>query len=486
MTTLGKNSLFHDQPSIVAKKALAAFLQQPVDDISCKLVSGGSDEATIIKCTHLAASYIVKLFSSSEFGKSEIAWTQHASDLSVGPKLYYADPAGNYMLIEFAKGNSLVPAVANTPAIIKNIATSLAQLHHSAAPFAHVSDMFERINAKYKKLNCSGKLKDMLENGLQQVKEIEAQLQSLVVPLVPCHNDLNPGNIFSNTNQVILIDWGDAALSNPYYDIAAFFVLNVIKTENERLFLEQYDAQLLSPQWQIYMQLCKRLVYFEFALNLLLGVQAGKSESLYAQDLPVVNHISYYLTLLAERAVVTDSTFLYSMAIASLREMEFMTIIKLSLDQWRSFRDIRLEALQTDPKAFGGGYEEEALKSESEWRDWMQNMWFASVNEQIVGMIGLLHEKEPIKKNVARVISFWVKPSFRGQGIGKKLVQALQEYAAANGLEQLNLYVSPSQDAAIKLYESMTFKHNPHIADKENPDWHFMEWDVTLIKSKRS
>ena len=109
----------------------------------------------------------------AESGKNEIAWTQHASDLGIGPKLYYADPTGSYMLIEFAKGNSLIPATANTPAIIKSIATSLARLHHSSAPFAHASDMFTRIDAKYKKLHCSGKLKDMLENGLQHVKKIE-------------------------------------------------------------------------------------------------------------------------------------------------------------------------------------------------------------------------------------------------------------------------------------------------------------------------
>jgi tRNA A-37 threonylcarbamoyl transferase component Bud32 len=321
MTILHKNSFFHDQSSIVAKKAVAAFLKQPVDEISCKPLTGGSDEATIVKCMHLAASYIVKLFSTSESGKNEIAWTQHASDLGIGPKLYYADPNGSYMLIELAKGNSLVPATANTPAIIKSIATSLARLHHSSASFAQASDMFTRIDTKYKKLKCSGKLKDMLENDLQYVKKIEAQLQSLEVSPVPCHNDLNPGNAFANNNQVTLIDWGDAALGNPYYDIAAFFVLNVIETESEKLFFEQYDAKLLNPQWQAYMQLYKQLVYFEFALNLLSGVQAGKSELLHAQHITQVNNINYYLTLLAMRQVEIDSAFLYNMAIASLAEM---------------------------------------------------------------------------------------------------------------------------------------------------------------------
>jgi thiamine kinase-like enzyme/adenylate kinase family enzyme len=317
-------SLDHLMKFTIAKKALADFLKQPVNDIDCEPLIGGSEEDSILKCAYRATSYIVKLFLNKESGKNEIAWTQHACNLGIGPKLYYADATGNYMIIEFAKGYSLIPAIANMPAIIKNIAISLTRLHHSSAPFARTSDMFARIDAKYKKLNSSGKLKDILENGLQQVKKIEAQLKNISLPSAPCHNDLNPGNIFAYNNYVTLIDWGDAALGNPYYDIAAFFVLNCIEPKNEKLFFEQYDAKLLNPQWQACIKLYKQVVYFEFALNLLLGVQTGKSELLHAQHILQVNNINYYLTILAKHEMEIDSAFLYSMAIASLNAMALM------------------------------------------------------------------------------------------------------------------------------------------------------------------
>ena len=304
----------------IAQKVLAHFLQQPEDDISCKTLRS-SDEATVVNCTHLTTRYIVKFFGSGEFGKNEIAWTQHASDLGIGPKLYYADPNGSVMLIEFVEGNSLVLAIASTPAVIKSIATSVAKLHSSSAPFARVSDMVTRIDVKYKKLQSTGTLKDILEHCLQHVKKIQAKLQNLEVSPAPCHNDLNPGNIFVHNNQVTLIDWGDAALGNPYYDIAAFLVLNVITKESENLFFEHYDAKLLNPQWQAYMYLYKQLVYFEFALNLLLGVQASKSELLHVQDVQKVNNINYYLTLLAKQELEIDNDFLYTMALASLTEI---------------------------------------------------------------------------------------------------------------------------------------------------------------------
>ena len=307
-----------NQQSIVAKKALADFLKQPENHIFCTELTGGSNEGTIFKCTYQTTDYVIKFFTNRESGKNETAWAQHASDHGVGPKFYYADPTASSMITAFAKGDSLVPDTANSSAVIKSIAANLAKLHHSSAPFAHASDIFTRIDAKYKKLHCAGKLKDILENGMQLVKIIEAEVKKFEVSPAPCHSDLNWGNIFISNDQVTLIDWGDAALGNPYYDIAAFFVLNCIEKKNEMLFFQHYDEKFLNPEWHAYMQLLKQLVYFEFALGLLLGVQAGKSELLNAQEIPPVEPISYYLTLLAKKEIKVDSDFLYNMAIASL------------------------------------------------------------------------------------------------------------------------------------------------------------------------
>ncbi|MBA3752111.1 phosphotransferase [Candidatus Dependentiae bacterium] len=307
----------------VARKTLAHFLEQPADDIFCTPLTGGSEEGALIKCTYLATSYVVKFFSSNQSGKKEIAWTQHASDLGSGPRLYYADPAGSYMLIEWVKGNSLVPAVSNAPAFIKNCATAIARLHNSSLQGANTSDIWMLIDEKYKKLLCSGPLKDMMHNGMLQVKKIKTVLEDLEVPVVPCHKDLNPGNIFVYNSQVTLIDWGDSALSNPYYDIAAFLVLNGIHSEGEKLFFEHYKVKFLDAHGRSYIRFYKQLVYFEFALNLLLGVQARtrKDELLHSHTIPHFDSVNSYLTLLALKEGEITPLFLYTMALASLSEM---------------------------------------------------------------------------------------------------------------------------------------------------------------------
>lgn len=221
-----------------AAKILADILNQPVDSIFCELLKGGTEEDIAVKCrSYDTTDYVIKLFKSPELGKNEIEWTRLASDLQIGPKLFHADSAGNYMIMAFAQGTNLVPATANMSEVIKSLVSSLSRLHQSAASFARPSDMFSRIETKYKKLNSSGQIEKTLEDSRELVEKIKVEFQEIPVALVPCHNDLNPGNIYVLDHRITLIDWGDSALGNPYYDIAAFFVLNVIEPNNEKLFL---------------------------------------------------------------------------------------------------------------------------------------------------------------------------------------------------------------------------------------------------------
>lgn len=308
----------------IAKQFIACFLKKPVSEISCTLLIGGSEEDAIVKCMYQSESFIVKLFKDKQASQKEIAWTRHASDLGIGPKLYYADDSLKYMIIEFVNGKSLVPDTANSTAVIKDIAIKTTQLHQSSFQRGENSDMFARIDGKYKKLNSSDQLKSILEDKLADIKNIKILLQRFSMPLAPCHNDLNWGNIFVNNNKIVLIDWGDSALANPYYDIAAFLVLNVINQENEKLFLEQYNVNLLQPEWQKCMASLKQVVYFEFALNLLAGVQEKQEELLHQEQIKDVSRLNYYLPLLAKREAKIDSLFLYTIALASLNEIHYI------------------------------------------------------------------------------------------------------------------------------------------------------------------
>ncbi len=156
-------------------------------------------------------------------------------------------------------------------------------------------------------------------------------------------------------------------------------------------------------------------------------------------------------------------------------------ITQLSPDNWQQYKEIRLEAVKTDPAAFGMSYEEELVRAESQWQDFLKNMWFALVDNKVIGMIGLIRNVGEPSKHTAHIVSFWVKPEYRGQGVGKALIQALQEHAKINNIRKLYLQVAVTQESAIKLYEKMGFEKVGQLKEhtkcgNKYLDQYFMEW----------
>jgi len=82
-------------------------------------------------------------------------------------------------------------------------------------------------------------------------------------------------------------------------------------------------------------------------------------------------------------------------------------------------------------------------------------IFFASTGERCVGCCALvrLREKE------FEVAKMAVEPSYQGAGIGRKLLHAAIEEGRNVGAQRLYLETNHTLTPAIRLYESMGFKH---------------------------
>jgi ribosomal protein S18 acetylase RimI-like enzyme len=160
-----------------------------------------------------------------------------------------------------------------------------------------------------------------------------------------------------------------------------------------------------------------------------------------------------------------------------------ITITQLSPDDWQKYRDIRLLALKSDSHAFGSSYEEEINLTETDWRNRISVMWFAVVDGQIAGLIGLLRRENLASIHCGYIISMWVKPVYRGHGVAQSLLQHLQTIAPGLSLRKISLQVTATQPAAVKLYEKLGFekigllKENL-LKDEVYLDEFLMEWHV--------
>lgn len=133
-------------------------------------------------------------------------------------------------------------------------------------------------------------------------------------------------------------------------------------------------------------------------------------------------------------------------------------ITKLSPNQWGLYRDLRLEALRSDPIAFGSSFEEEVVLPKEVWLNRIPNALFAFIEGKPVGLITWRREDRIKIRHTAYINSMYVTGKFRSQGIGCKLMNAaIDSIKVSHGILKIRLSVIAPQVAAFKLYTGFGF-----------------------------
>ena len=135
-----------------------------------------------------------------------------------------------------------------------------------------------------------------------------------------------------------------------------------------------------------------------------------------------------------------------------------MPIRRLTADDIDVLRKVRLDALRTDPDAFGGTLEREEGRPDEDWVWWVSSrsaMFVAENAGEPVGLAGGIGDDEQPDRAV--LVSMWVAPASRNQGIGRALVAAVVDWATASGKQRVDLLVIEGNAAAIALYERCGF-----------------------------
>lgn len=96
--------------------------------------------------------------------------------------------------------------------------------------------------------------------------------------------------------------------------------------------------------------------------------------------------------------------------------------------------------------------------SENSFRDSLEKpyaiFYVAETNNQIIGYVGVYQMTDECDiTNVA------VSSKYRRKGVGRKLLEAVEEYAINNSIQSITLEVRESNYSAIKLYEIMKYEN---------------------------
>jgi len=103
-------------------------------------------------------------------------------------------------------------------------------------------------------------------------------------------------------------------------------------------------------------------------------------------------------------------------------------------------------------------------------------IFIATRGEEVVGTCAF----KPLSAKVCELIKLTVAPQARGKGLGRLLVQVVLKEAQKLGASRVSLLSSSKLSSAIRLYESLGFKHEP-----VPPDQPYESADVYMVFSLR-
>lgn len=140
-----------------------------------------------------------------------------------------------------------------------------------------------------------------------------------------------------------------------------------------------------------------------------------------------------------------------------------MGVRRARADEWEALREIRLAALADSPHAFGSTLAEERDADEARWRGWITGEGWAGVVATFIAdgpgpFLGMATGYRPDDRpTTGWLFAMWVRPERRGEGLGRQLVAAVEEWAAALDIDQLLLHVTDGNDGAVRFYASCGF-----------------------------
>jgi ribosomal protein S18 acetylase RimI-like enzyme len=168
---------------------------------------------------------------------------------------------------------------------------------------------------------------------------------------------------------------------------------------------------------------------------------------------------------------------------------------RLTESDWAALRATRLAALAEAPYAFASTLEREQAFTEDTWR---QRVGPASIAANfgadpatpavsgnghpapLLGLAALLREPTVAAPESWQLVSMWVSPQVRGQGLADRLITAVCDQARAEGAAEIGLWVTLTNPRARAFYLRAGFQPTGErmLVRPEEPD----HWEERMIR----
>jgi ribosomal protein S18 acetylase RimI-like enzyme len=128
-------------------------------------------------------------------------------------------------------------------------------------------------------------------------------------------------------------------------------------------------------------------------------------------------------------------------------------IRRLTVDDINIFREIREEAIRTNPESFGSPEEQQGIEQqESAYQRWLKGeVWGIFEDGKLVGTAGFYLSSDKRSQHRGHIFMVYVRSTYRGKGLGDQLIKYILALAE-NRVDQVHLCVIVTSKPAIKTY----------------------------------
>lgn len=125
-------------------------------------------------------------------------------------------------------------------------------------------------------------------------------------------------------------------------------------------------------------------------------------------------------------------------------------------------------------------YDKEVAELPGEYFPPTGRLYIATENDEVAGCIAL----RKLEDSICEMKRLYVRPQFRGKGLGRMLVDRIIDDAREIGYHRMRLDTLPGKmDQAIAMYQSLGFKEIERYYDNPYDTATFMELDLHVEKT---
>jgi GNAT superfamily N-acetyltransferase len=114
----------------------------------------------------------------------------------------------------------------------------------------------------------------------------------------------------------------------------------------------------------------------------------------------------------------------------ALDNVRLVEIRQIGPDNWEAFRAVRLASLSEAPAAFGSRYDDWVDAPAERWTSRLTQVPLTLLAHEGATVVGVV-SGQLVDEEWVELISMWVAPAARGTGVARQLIDAVEDWAAA-------------------------------------------------------